>query len=227
VALIVNLGEFRTADGAFGAYAQDRAPEGEPAAVGDEATVVGSAFWAKRGRYYVSVLPSAGGATPQQAAALGSACLGAAGGEAAARPAICRRLPKGGLDETSVRYVVHATHLQDVYVSDEVIGALGLSDASGGAYGTYGEGAGGVPVGLLLIEYASAAQAAAAHKRYIETVRPGGQEPRRVRDVHLVRVEEGHHTGARVAGRTLAVSLFVPDAERAAGLVEQARESGD
>ena len=219
VSLRLDLWEFQAPDGAFGAYAHDRAEEGKPVEAGDEGVAAGAALWAWRGLYMAAVLPGGGPATAEQAAALAGGALESVGARSAARPEVCRRLPADGLAPNTVRYMLAPVHLQDLYVEDDVIETLHLDGKAKAAYGAYGKGAGGVPAGLVLVQYASEGQAEAARRAYAQLLSGKGHRAESGQGAELFTLGEGHFSAMGSAGTFFAVSLSVPGAERAVGLV--------
>ncbi len=225
VRLEVRLWEFETPEDAFGAYAKDRTivPEAAPVPVGDEgALAAGPSLWARRGRYTITVF-TMGGAPPKEVVlSLARATLEGLEAAPAPRPELCRRLPPDGLEPHSVRLMRAPIHLQNIYLRDDVIEAFALEGPAVGAYGTYGPGAEGKRAALVLIQYARESDARDARARYEALRAEEGHKASTSRGVTLFRIGEGHFSAVGKDGRHLAVSLFVPDADRAVGLVRDA-----
>jgi len=223
--LEVMLWEFASPQDAFGAYSIDRslAEDAEPVNVGDEAAFAeGGSLWARRGPYTMVVLPMGGNPGRERVLSLARTVLRALDAGPAPRPQICGRLPAAGLQPYSVRFMRTGRHLQSVQLSDPVIESLALDGPPVAAYGQYGPGAQDMAAGLLLIEYASEADASAARDRYQQLLARDGHTSTRTRAATVCRLGERHFSAVQATGRRLAVSFFVPDAARAEELVRAA-----
>lgn len=223
--LRADLWEFKTADDAFGAYSQDRSAGAGPLDVGDEGAVKvepdgRASVWVRGGPYMMSIIPAGGASTEEQAVLLARETFDALNAPAAPRPEICRRLPSEELNPDSVRFARTPRHLYPIGLSDDVIGALGLTGSAVAAYGEYGVAP--ATTGLVLVRYADAADARAAAGRYSEVCNSRGYEAREAEGVPAFRVAEGKFSAVGSAGLHLGVSLSAPTREAAAALVRAA-----
>ncbi len=217
-----DLWEFETSDDAFGAFAKDR--QGEPLAVGDEGSMLGSYLWARRGRFMVCVLDMTE-TPPEQVRLLATAALEAleALGEGpAARPEICRRLPTDGLAAASVVFMRDEMALFDLRLAEDFIpdGIFGIADGAVAAYGIYDlAGAGGNPAGLLLVEHASATRAREAVSRLAEVRSGWGEEPVSGQPLDAFKGADGSYCVMGSEGRHFAAVFFMPSPEAGVALI--------
>lgn len=156
-AVVLDLFDMGTSADAFGAFTLDR--DGEPLEVGEDGLSREGwvRFW--KGRFFVSIY--AGRETVgAREAALGMARAIEAGiQEKGERPEILGRLPKGGLQKQSIRYL-HSHILLETHVrlSDENV--LGLGPETEVVLASYVRE--GKRARLLLVSYPDAVRAAAA-----------------------------------------------------------------
>lgn len=215
----IELWEFATGDGAFGAFSASRVGEPEPQ-LGWQANREGGSLWCWADHYYLAVEPepeaqlTADGARGLAGAVLQN--LRAAGRGAV--PDIVAALPPAGLDAARVIYFRHAMPIQGVWFTDPPL-ALDILAIDGGARGALGEYPNGTdaPMRMLLIEYPDEARA----RRALDALAAGPDGVREWRDgggsLHL----------AAAAGRRLAAVFAAPDSRTGQGLVRQAlREPG-
>ena len=221
--LKADLWEFGTSDDAFGAFAKDR--RGEPAPVGDEGAVQGGSVWACRGRFMISVL-NLGQVPLEQARLLATAALDALGEPPAERPAVCRRLPAGGLDPMSVVFMRDEKPLFNLYLAASFIpdGTFGIAGGAVAAYGAYGPAQEGKRFGLLLIEYGSAEAAAGAAGRLAKVRADWGEERVSAAPYIAFKPGEGNYCVIGARGPSFAAAFFAPSADRGAELLKAALE---
>jgi NAD-dependent dihydropyrimidine dehydrogenase PreA subunit len=213
-----DLWQFADADGAFGAYAKDR--QGKPVAVGDEGSQLNGSVWARRGRFTVRVI-NMGRAQPQSTLKLAQEAIHALEEPAAARPAICRRLPKEGLREGSVLYMRDEAPLWDLDLAEQYF-PQGVFDITGGAvaaYGTYSLRSDSKPAALLLVRYPDEKKAADAATR-IAAARTGWGEQEVAKGPYQVfKAAEGSYGAVGARGPLLAAAFYMPTAEAAVKLL--------
>jgi len=220
--LNVDLWEFKTSDGAFGAFAKDR--RGEPAALGDAGAVLGGSLWTWRGRFFMAVT-NLGTIPVQQARLLATTAVGALNEPSAQPPQVCRRLPPDGLDPMSVVYMRDEKPLFNIVLAGNFIpdDTWGFSAGTAGAVGAYGA----YPAlskddrraGLLIIEYGTA-EAAAATVARLAKVRSGwGEEEARKSPFTVMKAGSDDYCVIGSAGASFAAGFFMPSAEAGSDLV--------
>ncbi len=228
--LKADLWQFQTPEDAFGAFAKDR--RGKSADLGDEGAMQGASLWARRGRFTIALMPLAEVA-PQDSQALARTALEALDEPPAPRPAICRRLPRGGLRAQTVLFMRDEMPLYDVYLADEFIpeGTWGFGRGAVGAYGQYdlegapapagaGWGARRKPPGLVLIRYRDGASAAATAERLAEVRAEWGDEMVQEAPVRVFRAGEADFCAVAARGAYMAAAFFIPSKEAAERLVQ-------
>ncbi len=195
-AIVLDLFDMGTPADAFGVFTLDR--DGEPVDVGDDGLRREGwiRFW--KGRFFISIYAERETAGSKEAAFRLARAVEAGIEEKGARPKILGSLPRGGLQNRSVRYL-HSHILLETYVrlSDENI--LGLGPDTEVLLASYIRE--GKRARLLLVSYPDAGQAVAAGERYRSLRSAGG-----VSEKVLVS-EDGKWSGCAQEGRLLAVVI--------------------
>jgi ferredoxin len=219
----VDMWQLATSDDAFGAFAMDR--RGEPVEVGDEGAMLGSSLWARRGRFMIAVMDM-GGAPREDVLLLARTALEALDEPPAARPALCRRLPREGLDATSVAFLREEGRIFDLaltegYVPDQT---WGFGEGVTAAYGAYDLG-GERPAALLLMEHPGPEGATAVAER-LAAVRADWGEERVASEPHVAfRTSEGDYGVMGARGRYFAAVFRAPSLDAGADLIRRALEN--
>ena len=153
-------------------------------------------FW--KGRFFVSIYAERETAGAREAALRLARAIESGIREKGGRPKILERLPKGGLQTRSVRYL-HSHILLEGFLrlSDENI--LGLGPDTEVVLSSYVRE--GKRARLLLVSYPDAETAAAARKRYL-SLRPVSGTSKRGTES-----EDGKWSASSQAGRLVAVVL--------------------
>ena len=161
-AVVLDLFDMGTSAEAFGVFTLDR--DGEPLDVGEDGLSREGwiRFW--KGRFFVSIYAERETAVAREAALLLARGIEAGIREKGERPKILGRLPKGGLQKQSIRYL-HSHILLETHVrlSDENV--LGLGPDTEVVLASYVRE--GKRARLLLVSYPDAVRAAEARKRYL------------------------------------------------------------
>ncbi len=210
--VVVDLFEMASPADAFGVFTHSR--EGEPADVGQGSSFGYGTLFFWKGRYFVSVYAERESERARTAVlALGRA-VAASIGETGEPPALVGRLPRAGLDETSLVYLRHPRILEaHVPVGpDNPLGVGPLAPAVAGRYRT-----GGGTADLVVVEYGDAAAAEAAGAGFAEAFLDGGKPAHR---------DDGWCAAAALAPRTRAFVLRAPSREAALDLLSEATEGG-
>ena len=210
--VVVDVFEMASPADAFGVFSHSR--EGEPLDVGQGATLgYGTlSFW--KGRFYVSVYAERESERARAAVlALGRA-VAASIGETGEPPALLERLPRAGLDETSVVYLRHPRILE-AHVPVGPDNPLGVGPRAPAVAGRYRTGAG--TVDLVVVEYADAAGAEAAGDGFAKAFLDGGRPAHR---------DDGWCAAAALGPRTRAFVLRAPSREAALDLLGEATKGG-
>ncbi|MGB3400680.1 MAG: DUF6599 family protein, partial [Candidatus Deferrimicrobiaceae bacterium] len=167
-AVVLDIFDMGTSADAFGAFTLDR--DGEPLEVGEDGLSREGwvRFW--KGRFFVSIYAERETVGAPEAALGMARAIEAGIQEKGERPEILGRLPKGGLQKQSIRYL-HSHILLETHVrlSDENV--LGLGPETEVVLASYVRE--GKRARLLLVSYPDAVRAAAARKRYL-SLRPAG-----------------------------------------------------
>jgi hypothetical protein len=197
---------------AFGVYTHSR--EGEPADVGQGASYGYGTLFFWKGRHFVSVYAERESERARGAVmALGRA-VAASIGETGDPPALARRLPREGLDETSLVYLRHPRILE-AHVPVGPDNPLGVGPQAPAVTGRYR--AGGATADLVLVEYPDEAAAETAAAGFAERFLDGG------RPAHG---DDGWRAGAPLNARTRAYVLRAPSREAALALLAEAAKGG-
>jgi hypothetical protein len=212
--IVVDAFDMGASADAFGVFTHDL--DGEDAGIGQGSTYKAGllSFW--KDRYFLSVYAEEETAETRAAVLeLGRRIAEAIPGRGEP-PALLELLPGEGLEARTVRFFHTASVLNYHYfVADANILLLGQkTDAVLAAYGGKEDRS-----HLLLVSYASAAEAARAEASFRGAYMPdaGGKE--------AVRTENGRWTAARAAGRYCAVVFDAISAEAAAGRLETLERS--
>jgi hypothetical protein len=197
---------------AFGVYTHSR--EGEPADVGQGGSYGYGTLFFWKGRYFVSAYAERESERARTAMiALGRA-VAASIAETGETPALARRLPREGLEETSLVYLRHPRILE-AHVPVGPDNPLGVGPDAPAVTGRYRVGGG--MADLVLVEYpdeaAAAAAAAGFAARYLDGDRPA-------------RGDDGWRAAAPLASRRRAYVLRAPSREAALALLVEAAKGG-
>ncbi len=193
---------------AFGVFTHSR--DGEAVDVGQGAAFgYGTlAFW--KGRHFVSVYAERETERSRVAVlALGRA-VAAAIGETGEPPTLVARLPRAGLEETSLVYLRHPRILE-AHVPVGPDNPLGVSPQAPAVAGRYRTGGG--TADLVVVEYEDAAAAEAAATGFARAFLDGGRPAHR---------DDGWCAAAALSPRTRAFVLRAPSREAALDLLAQA-----
>lgn len=195
-AVVLDLFDMGHSADAFGVFTLDR--DGEPVNIGEDGLAREGwiRFW--KGQFFVSIYAERETAGARGAALRLARAIDSGIKEKGGRPKILERLPKGGLQTRSVRYL-HSHILLEGYVrlSDENI--LGLGPDTEVVLSSYvREGKRGR---LLLVSYPDAEMAAVARDRYL-SLRPGSGASKRG-----TASEDGKWSASSQAGPLVAVVL--------------------
>lgn len=206
--VVVDVFEMASAADAFGVFTHSR--EGEAADVGQAAAFgYGTlAFW--KGRYFVSVYAERESERSRAAVlALGRA-VAASIGETGEPPALVGRLPRAGLDGTSLVFLRHPRILEaHVPVGpDNPLGVAPQAPAVAARYRT-----GGGTADLVVVEYEDAAAAEAAGAGFAQAFLDGGRPAHR---------DDGWCASAPLTPRMRAFVLRAPSREAALDLLAEA-----
>jgi hypothetical protein len=210
-AVVLDLFDMGTSADAFGAFTLDR--DGEPLKVGEDGLSREGwiRFW--KGRFFVSIYAERETAGAREAALRLARTIEAGIKEKGGRPKILERLPKGGLETRSVRYL-HSHILLEGFLrlSDENV--LGLGPDTEVVLSSYVRE--GRRARLLLVSYPDAETAAVARNRYL-SLRPGSGASKRE-----AMSEDGKWSASAQAGRILAVVLDAESRPLAEALLKEA-----
>lgn len=210
-AIVLDLFDMGTSADAFGAFTHDR--EGETLDIGEDGLSREGwiRFW--KGRFFVSIYAERETAGAREAAFRLARAVEAGIKEKGERPKILGRLPKGGLQKQSVRYL-HSHILLESHVRLSNENILGLGPDTEAVLASYVRE--GKRARVLLVSYMDAAQAAAARKRFL-SLRPAGDASKRG-----IASEEGKWWLSAQAGRILAVVLDAESGPLAEALLKEA-----
>jgi hypothetical protein len=210
--VVVDAFEMASPADAFGVFSHSR--EGEPVDVGQGATFgYGTlSFW--KGRYYVSVYAESE-SERARAAVLGlGRAVAASIGETGEPPALLERLPRTGLDPTSVVYLRHPRILE-AHVPVGPDNPLGVGPRAPAVAGRYRKGGG--TADLVVVEYADVAAAETADGGFARAFLDGGKPAHR---------DDGWCAAAALGPRTRAFVLRAPSRETALDLLDEATKGG-
>jgi hypothetical protein len=169
--IVADVFEMPTAADAFGVFSHTR--EGEPADVGQGASFgYGTlAFW--QGRHFVSITAEQDSPRAREGVLGLGRSITSALGPPQAPPSLLGRLPDGGLDARSTVYLRHP-HILNAHLALGPDNLLGLGPGATAVIGRYRRGP--AIASLVLVEYATAAESAAAREvfsaRFLEKARP-------------------------------------------------------
>ncbi|HSD66783.1 MAG TPA: DUF6599 family protein [Vicinamibacteria bacterium] len=199
--VVVDVFDMATPADAFGVYTHSR--EGDPADVGQGGSYGYGTLFFWKGRYFVSVYAERESGRARGAVmALGRA-VAASVGETGEAPALARRLPRAGLDETSLVYLRHPRILE-AHVPVGPDNPLGVGPQAPAVTGRYRTGGGAAD--LVVVEYPDEATAEAAAAgfaaRFLDGERPA-------------RGDDGWRAAATLAPRVRAYVLRAPSREAA------------
>jgi hypothetical protein len=210
--VVADVFEMASPADAFGVFSHSR--EGESVDAGQGATYGYGTLLFWKGRYFISAYAERESERARGAVmALGRA-VAASIGEAGDPPALAGRLPREGLDETSLVYLRHPRILEaHVPVGpDNPLGVGPQAPAVTGRYRTDGGTA-----DLVLVEYVDEATAEAAVAGFAGRFLDGGRP---------ARGDDGWRAAAALTARTRAFVLRAPSREAALDLLAEAREGG-
>jgi hypothetical protein len=210
--VVVDAFEMASPADAFGVFSHSR--EGEPVDVGQGATFgYGTlSFW--KGRYYVSVYAESE-SERARAAVLGlGRAVAASIGETGEPPALLERLPRTGLDPTSVVYLRHPRILE-AHVPVGPDNPLGVGPRAPAVAGRYRKGGG--TADLVVVEYADVAAAETADGGFARAFLDGGKPAHR---------DDGWCAAAALGPRTRAFVLRAPSREAALDVLDEATKGG-
>lgn len=210
-AVVLDLFDMGSPADAFGVFTHDR--DGEPADFGEDGLSREGwiRFW--KGRYFVSVYAERETAGAREAALRLARAVEARIGEKGERPSLVRRLPGGGLQPRSVRYLhTHIVLESHIRLFDENI--LGLGPDTEAVLASYVREEGRAR--LLLVSYPDAARAGEARERY------RSRRPARNAAEETIAAEDGRWSGSAQAGRLLVVALDAESRELAEALLREA-----
>ena len=210
-AVVLDLFDMGTSGEAFGVFTLDR--DGEPLDVGEDG--LGREGWIRfwKGRFFVSIYTERETAGAREAALRLARAIEAVIREKGERPKILGRLPKGGLQKQSIRYL-HSHILLETHarLSDENV--LGLGPDTEVALASYVRE--GKRARLLLVSYPDEARAAAARKRYLSLRAAGGASKQGIA------AEGGMGSASAQSGRLLAIVLDAESHSLAEALLKEA-----
>ncbi len=206
--VVVDVFEMASAADAFGVFTHSR--EGEAMDVGQGAAFgYGTlAFW--KGRYFVSVYAERESERSRAAVlALGRA-VAASIGETGEPPALVGRLPRAGLDGTSLVSLRHPRILE-AHVPVGPDNPLGVGPQAPAVAARYRTGGG--TADLVVVEYEDAAAAEAAGAGFAQAFLDGGRPAHR---------DDGWCAEAALTPKVRAFVLRAPSREAALGLLAEA-----
>ncbi|HSD26182.1 MAG TPA: DUF6599 family protein [Vicinamibacteria bacterium] len=206
--VVVDAFEMATPADAFGVYTHSR--EGDPADVGQGGSYGFGTLFFWKGRYFVSVYAERESVPAWEAVmALGRA-VAASIAETGEPPALAARLPRRGLDDTSLVYLTHPRILE-AHVPVGPDNPLGVGPQAPAVTGRYWTGGG--TADLVLVEYADEAAAEAAAAGFAARFLDGG------RPAHG---DDGWRAAAVLTPRARAFVLRAPTREAAVDLLAEA-----
>jgi hypothetical protein len=210
--VVVDAFAMESSAGAYGVFTHSR--EGEPADVGQGGSYGYGTLLFWKGRYFVSVYAERESGKAREAVlALGRA-VAAAIAETGEPPALAARLPRKGLDLTSLVYLSHPRILE-AHVPVGPDNPLGVGPQAPAVTGRYRSDGG--TADLVLVEYPDEAAAGAA---------AAGFAARFLDDGRPVHGDEGWRALAAPTPRTRAYVLRAPTREAALGLLAEATKGG-
>lgn len=195
-AIVLDVFDMGTSEDAFGVFTHDR--DGEPVKAGQDGLYRPGwlSFW--KGRFFVSIYAERETEAAKEAVFALAGAVDSLIREGGKKPRILDKLPPGGLEERSVRFLHHPMLLNHhYYLADENLLSLGPeTDVLLASYRRKGERA-----RLLLARYPGEEKAREAHREFLAHYLPegGGKE--------AVRLENGRWSAAAVEGRVLAIVL--------------------
>ena len=210
--VVVDAFDMASPADAFGVFTHSR--EGDPADVGQGGSYGYGTLFFWKGRYFVSAYAERESERARGAVmALGRA-VAASIGETGDPPALAGRLPRVGLDETSLVYLRHPRILE-AHVPVGPDNPLGVGPQAPAVTGRYRTGGG--TADLVLVEYADAAAAEAAAAgfagRFLDHGRPA-------------RGDDGWRAAAAPTARARVFVLRAPSREAALALLAEATKGG-
>jgi hypothetical protein len=210
--VVVDVFEMASPADAFGVFTHSR--EGEAVDVGQGGAFgYGTlSFW--KGRRFVSVYAEQESERARTAVLALGGSVASALAETGAPPAILARLPRGGLDETSLVYLRHPRILE-AHVPVGPGNPLGVGPSSPAVTGHYRAGSG--TADLVVVEYPDEAAATAAAQGFASRFLDAGRPARR---------DDGWCASAGLTGPARAFVLRAPTREAAEVLLAEAAKGG-
>ena len=209
-AIVLDIFDMGSSADAFGVFTHDR--DGKPVNAGQEGLYRPGwlSFW--KGRFFVSIFMERETEAAKEAAFALARAVDSLIGERGPKPQILGKLPPGGLEDQSVRYLHHPMLLNShYYLSDENLLNLGPeTDALLASYRREGKRA-----RLLLAWYPGVEKAREAFRKFLALYLPEGGGK------GAVRLENGRWSAAAVKGRLLAVVLDAESRSLAEDLLKE------
>jgi len=210
--VVVDAFEMASPADAFGVFTHSR--EGEPVDLGQGASYAYGTLFFWKGRHFVSVYAERESERARGAVmALGRA-VAASIGETGDPPALALRLPREGLDETSLVYLRHPRILE-AHVPVGPDNPLGVGPQAPAVTGRYRTGAG--TADLVVVEYADEVTAVAAAAgfagRFLDGDRPAHGD-------------DGWRASGPVTSRVRAYVLRAPSRAAALALLAEVTKGG-
>lgn len=192
--IVLDLFDMGNSADAFGVFTLDR--DGKPLDIGEDG--LGREGWIRfwKGRFFVSIYAERETVAAREAALRLARAIEAGIREKGDRPNILGRLPEGGLQKQSVRYL-HSHILLESYVrlsNENILGIRPDTEVVLSSYAREGQHA-----RLLLVSYPDTETAEAALNRYL-SLRPAAGTSKRG-----IASEDGKWSTSAQAGRLLAV----------------------
>jgi hypothetical protein len=213
-AIVLDIFDMGTSEDAFGIFTHDR--DGKAVEVGQGGLYRPGwlSFW--KGRYFVSIYTEEETEAAREAISELSRAVASRIRDQGPEPGLLLKLPPGGLQYRSIRYLHHHTLLNyHFYLADENILNLGQqTDAVLAVYQRSDKGA-----RLLLVSYPNEEKAAEAHKGFLHHYLP------EAKSTEAVQLEDGKWSAAGLKSKFLTVVLEADTRALAENLLREVLET--
>jgi len=173
----VDVWEFANSNDAYGVYTKDKA--GKDIRIGNKASLYENYLWIWKGKYFISVEPYKGDASPDDAIFLATSIVNNITTGKIYEPAILRYFPEEGYIQGSSKYFHKKINLDNIAILDRFMkeNTLNLSEDTDVAIAEYKTRNSSLPFKIMIIKYRGQSIASESFNNFIDLRKSWGDKP--------------------------------------------------
>ena len=221
----VDVWEFANSDDAYGVYTKDKA--GKDIRIGNEAALHENYLWIWKGKYFISVEPYKGDASPDDAIILATSITNNITTGKIYEPVILRYFPEEGYIQGSSKYFHKKINLDNIYILGRFMkeNTLNLSEETDVAIAEYKTRNNSLPFKIMIIKYREQSIASESFNNFIDLRKSWGDKSIDTNELYTFEDSKGKFSSISCTNNYIITTFLVDTREDSEAYANKVRLS--